>query len=167
MPTLTTSGATTAAGVSLILIPVVGLLLMAIPYGYLIYPLPLAVVVPAMFLSKWGFFAAVIPAVLFWAWSLQLFRGEAKLPLRSVALFWVLVGLTLLYFAVSWNYGVVWQGYTHILVVAALNLLSLYVLWRLLGDARARPSFRHNLLFHWALFAWLAWLAFPFLGESP
>jgi len=165
MLTFTTSNATTAAGLSLILIPIVGLLLMAIPYGYLIYPLPLAVLVPATLLARWGFLAAVFPALLFWAWSAHLFRGDAKLPLRSVILFWVLVGFSFLYFIVAWNDGVVWQGYAHVLVVIALNLLYGYFLWRLLANSRAQPSFRHNLLFHWALFAWLAWLAFPLLGE--
>jgi hypothetical protein len=35
---------------------------------------------------------------------------------------------------------------------------------------RALPkskSFASNLIFHWLLFAWLGWFAFPYLGESP
>jgi len=167
--TLTDSGATTAAGISLILLPVVGVLLMALPYpGYLLYPLPLVVAVPALLLGgPFSLLAGLIPALLFWAWSFHLFRGETKLPLRSVILFWVLVALTLLYFVISWRYGVVLQGYLHVFTVVGLNLTFIYVLWRFLNSAKREPSFRHNLFFHWALFAWLGWLAFPYLGEGP
>jgi hypothetical protein len=28
-------------------------------------------------------------------------------------------------------------------------------------------SFRNSLFVHWMLFAWLAWYAFPYLGELP
>lgn len=166
--TLTDSGATTAAGLSLIFVPVAGVLVMTLPYGYLLYPLPLVVAVPAMLLPGAStLLAGLIPALLFWAWSFHLFRGATRLPVKSAFLFWVLVALTLLYFAFSWSYGVVWQGYLHVFVVVGFNLVSIYILWRFLRNAKIQTSFRHNLIFHWALFAWLGWLAFPYLGEFP
>jgi hypothetical protein len=47
--------------------------------------------------------------------------------------------------------------------VAHCRLLSL-IFFRSLIVA---PSFRTNMFFHWILFAWLAWFAFPWLGELP
>jgi hypothetical protein len=60
-----------------------------------------------------------------------------------------------------------YQGIGYVVGVAAINVLC----WALLGvlafRARRRPSYGRSLMFHTALFAWLAWCAFPYLGELP
>jgi hypothetical protein len=166
--------ATVGAGAILIAVPLIGFAISqfvsSAPFVAILYPIPLLVAIPSiLFAGAWGhsaaYLAAFVPALLFWAWSVHLFRGEMNLPLRSVLFFWALVALTLVYFIGSWDFGVRHQGFVHVLGVAVLNVLALYVLWRLLKTARSKPTFRHDLSFHWALFAWLAWLAFPFLGE--
>ena len=164
---------TVAAGAALIVFPLGGFLaLMKMGtawYVQLIYPLPLLTVLPYMFLSyplNLGLAAWLIPSVVFWAWGFHLYRGNAKVPLRSEILFWLLAVLTVVYFSISWQYGARWQGYLHLLGVAVLNLAAILVLWRLLVRAKAAPSFGRNITFHWSLVAWLGWFAFPWLGEG-
>jgi hypothetical protein len=160
----------------LAIIPVIGIgslvLLEKIPLAPFLYPLPLFTALPFLFLSfnlgpLLAFAAIFVPTLVFWAWSINLFRGVSVVPGRSIILFWVLAALTVVYFISSWDYGVKWQGHAHVIAVLLLNVVAIYVLWRLLGQARSAPSFGHSFLFHWALFAWLAWFAFPFLGEMP
>jgi hypothetical protein len=172
--------ATVAAGTLLLTVPAIGFGILELaapipaepaPSFAILYPIPLLVAIPSiLFGGAWGhsaaYLAAFVPALLFWAWSVHLFRGEPNPPLRSVLLFWTLAALTFVYFIGSWDFGVRWQGYVHLLAVAVLNVVALYVLSRLLRTAKSTPLFRHNLIFHWALFAWLAWLAFPWLGEG-
>jgi hypothetical protein len=167
---------TIVGGSLLAIIPVVGigalLLLQAIPLGQFLYPLPLFTALPFLFLSLHlgplpAFAAIFVPTLLFWAWSFNLFRGASVVPRRSVILFWFLAALTVVYFVASWDYGVKWQGYEHVIAVLVLNVVAIYLLWRFLVQARSAPSFRHSFLFHWTLFAWLAWFAFPLLGEMP
>ena len=68
----------------------------------------------------------------------------------------------------GWRYGLKYEGddYTRFACVTsatcnAVLLLAFGAAWKL------RPSFTLNLVVHWLLFAWLAWYAFPYLGELP
>jgi hypothetical protein len=167
--------ATLIAGMLLPVFPAIGFglnyLTPSAPIVQILYPLPLVFAMPAiLFGGAWGHAAAILviplPSLLFWGWSVQLFRGEATLPLRSVLLLLALAILSIVYFVASWNFGVQWQGYPHLVSVTLLNALALVALWWLLRAARSKPLFRRSLTFHWALFAWLAWLAFPWLGEG-
>jgi hypothetical protein len=119
---------------------------------------------PAIFLSP---IAALMPAVLFWAWVPHLFRGETVIPSRSAVMLGVLTVLTPIWFVIGWDYGVRFQGSRHTVSMACLNALILVATWYLLRRGRNAPSFRASLRFHAALFAWLAWAAFPHLGEFP
>jgi hypothetical protein len=164
---------TLAAGAALVLFPMGGFLaLMAIGsawYGPFVYPLPLATALPFLLLSSplnLGHMSWILPSAFFWVWGIHLFRGSPKVPVRTEALFWLLVVLTVVYFAVSWKYGVTWQGYFHLISVTILNVVAILLLWGLLFRAKAVPTFNRNLAFHWALVAWLAWFAFPWLGEG-
>jgi hypothetical protein len=143
----------------------------SVPLAAILYPEPLLVAIPSLlFGGAWGhsaaYLAIFVPALLFWAWSVQLFRGEPNLPLRSALLFWALVALSAVYFVAMWEFGLQSQGNVHVVSVAAFNVAALVALWWLLTNARSKPLFRRSLGFHLALFAWLAWFAFPFLGES-
>jgi len=128
----------------------------------LLAPLPILVLLPLFALGLAGL---VVPAVFFWLWSSQLFRGESQVPRRSAVLLGVLTALTVPYFIVSWGFGVQYQGTRHAVVMAAANTIFLAALWWLLHRSRTRPSFTASLRFHAALFAWLSWCAFPNLGE--
>jgi hypothetical protein len=53
------------------------------------------------------------------------------------------------------------------MAICAINVAWLVSLWTILYSASKMRSFKTNLLFHAVLFAWLAWYAFPYLGELP
>ena len=164
---------TVAAGAALLVFPLGGFLaLMAIGnawYAPLVYPLPLATALPFLLLSgpsNLGYVSCLLPSVLFWILGAHLFRGSPKVPVWSQAFFGLVVVLTVIYFAMSWEYGLKWQGSFHLTAVAILNAISLLLLFGILYAARSVPTFTRNLAFHWALVAWLAWFAFPWLGEG-
>jgi hypothetical protein len=112
--------------------------------------------------------AVVLPTLLFFLWHPGLFRGEAKIPKRSYVFFLVATALNVVYFISSWKLGVQYQGIRYVQILCAIN-----VAWAgFLGFAFARTwkgknSFGFSLFLHWMLFAWLAWYAFPYLGELP
>jgi hypothetical protein len=53
------------------------------------------------------------------------------------------------------------------LAICAVNALWLVILWVILYRSSRLPSFWATLFFRAVLFAWLAWSAFPYLGELP
>ena len=127
-------------------------------------PLPLLVLIPIFAI---GFPGLLVPGFLFAAWSPQLFRGEGVVPRRSVVLLGVLTLLTVPYFVVSWEYGVEYQGLRHTVAVAVANAFVLAGAWVLLYRARRGATFMRSLVLHAVIFGWLAWCAFPSLGELP
>jgi hypothetical protein len=66
-----------------------------------------------------------------------------------------------------WGYGNEYQGHKYTEIICAINVGWIAVLWAVLLRASRLRSFGSNLLFHATLFAWLAWYAFPYLGELP
>jgi hypothetical protein len=120
----------------------------------------------AFLFSPW--LAVFAPVALFFAWNQAMFRGEAKIPRRSWVLLVVATALTVIWFVGGWRYGLEYQGLRHTRFVCAVNVIWLALLWTLFLATRKGPaSFKLNLLLHWILFAWLAWYAFPWLGELP
>ena len=130
----------------------------------IVSPYPFLVLAPFFLV---GHLAVVLPALLFWAWSPQLLAGESYVPKRSVALLGTLTIATPAYFLAGWRYGIRYDGLLHVIGVAVLNAAVLLILWVRLHRARSRPSFGASLAFHALLFGWLAWCAFPNLGELP
>lgn len=135
-------------------------------------PFSLPVVIPALLLGTvlpgplypLILASAVLP-VLFLLWSRPLFSGQVRIPLRSKVLALVLVGLSAVFLAASWSHGVRYQGMPHTLAIYAFNA-GLWFGLLLLERWNAKWfSFGTNLGFHWLLFAWLAWIAFPWFGE--
>jgi len=51
--------------------------------------------------------------------------------------------------------------------ICAINTVWTVAWWAILYRAWRASSFGMNLFFHAMLFAWLAWYAFPYLGELP
>ena len=160
---------TLAVGCGLV-VPASNLLLSGAPT--LLCPMPFLTVAPAFVLASlpsplpyWT--AVVVPSLLFFVWSPGLFRCQTQIPRRSWVLLSVLTALTVVWFIVSWKFGLEYQGHQFTRVVCAVNALWLVLLWLVLYQRWRHPSFTGNLLFHWILFAWLAWYAFPYLGELP
>jgi hypothetical protein len=165
---------TLVCGLGLIIPALIGLGWLGSGTPTLISPLPVITIVPAFLLASlfgsalWVKAAALLPTLLFFAWNPSLLRGEAIVPKRSYVLLLTAIVLSAAYFIVSWNSGIQYQGTRYVRTVCAINLA-----WSaLLGFTFARSwkragSFRQNLFLHCFLFGWLAWYAFPYLGELP
>jgi hypothetical protein len=135
----------------------------------LICPMPIITILPALFLASPGLYllAILVPALLFLAWNPGLFRGESQIPRRSWLLLIMLSALSIVYFVGSWRYGNQYQGHGYTVAICAVNGVWLVILWAILYRSARLSSFHANLFFHAALFSWLAWYAFPYLGELP
>jgi hypothetical protein len=160
--------ATMMAGLGLLVPASAGLIACNVPT--MLCPFPALTVLPAFLLSGRYFFraAVAIPMLLFFVWHPGLFRGEAIVPKRSYVLLAIAIVLSVVYFVVSWTWGLQYQGPQYAHVVCAVNVA--WVAFLLLAFARSWKvprSFGFNLFLHWMLFAWLAWYAFPYLGELP
>jgi hypothetical protein len=114
-----------------------------------------------------GPLALCTPAVLFLAWSHQLFRASERIPARSIVLLAILAAADAWVFSVGWDYGIRFQGRDSVMVSVGLNAVCVVGLFLLAAYSRTRPSFRRNLLYHAVLFSWLAVIALPYLGEWP
>ena len=162
---------TLVCGLSLLIPASVGLLLTGVPT--VLCPLPNLTVLPTVLLDAYLHRAAVfvslfVPAVLFLVWNPQLLRGAAKIPWRSYGLLGVATALSTYWFVVGWQYGLKYQGARYTYLVCAINVVWLLLLWAMfIRKLWSAPSFTANLFLHWALFAWLGWYAFPYLGELP
>ena len=115
-----------------------------------------------------GKVAVVVPMLFFFVWHPGLFRGEPKIPKRSYVLLLVAIFLGIADFVTSWNWGLHYQGPRHTYVVCAVNVVWAVFLTIFFIRAWRNPfTFKSSLFLHWMLFAWLAWYAFPYLGELP
>jgi len=157
---------TLQAGLALLVPASLGLLATGGPT--ILCPFPTFTILPAFLFSAAFPLAIIVPPLFFFAWNPALFRGESKTPRRTYALFGALIALSVAYFVASWGYGLKYQGKNYTMEIAAANVVWILVLSVLFILSRKRSSsFRFNLLLHWFLFAWLAWYAFPYLGELP
>ena len=161
---------TLIAGLGLLVPASVGLLASGVPT--ILCPLPTLTVLPAFLLSNWHLWkiAVILPTLLFFLWNPRLFTGAARIPRRTYLLFALASLLSVVYFIASWKLGLQYQGIRYVYVVAAMNILWVVFLgigfvrsWRKMSSS----SFTVSLFLHWMLFAWLAWYAFPYLGELP
>jgi hypothetical protein len=106
--------------------------------------------------------------LLFFVWHRGLFRGEARVPRRSYALPATVTILNAVYFNVGWKFGLQYQGAEYTRVVFMVNVGWATILVFAFGGTWTNgSSFKISLFLHWLLFAWLAWYAFPYLGELP
>ncbi len=131
-----------------------------------VYPLPLLVLIPALLGLRQ--LAVVLPVILFFLWNAELIKGATEIPKRTFTLLIVSTALDVVWLAVASRDGMAMQGAKYTYLVCAVNISWIIVLWLLfLRGRKATPTFKVNLLFHWILFMWLAWYAFPFFGELP
>jgi hypothetical protein len=160
VPTIDSVTATITAGLCLAIPALIGL---SGGEPTVLGPFPVLTMLPAFFVRSG---AVVVPILLFFAWNPGLFRGQEKVPKRSYWLLGTVIALSPMWFALSWTWGLHYQGARYTYTVCAGNVVWASLLVGLFVGFRNREaSFRTNLLLNWALFAWLAWYAFPFLGE--
>lgn len=138
-------------------------------------PLPsmLAILLTYPVLGRSSMAAGVLlMPVLFWGWMRFAVRPARRreqhvLPGHSIGLAILLFGLQVWWIAAGWNYGMRYQGRWHVHGLVSITGMWAVLLLVLAVAARWRSSARLGLLFHLALFTWLAWYAFPWLGELP
>jgi hypothetical protein len=143
-------------------------------------PLPLLVVLPGFFASGLpinhpGFpfhyevlaaLASIPISMAYLVWS-AFPVSASRIPIRSVILFALVVLLSLVFFFGSWSYGVTYQGFFHTCAIATINGAFVLAIALVLSFHKRSPTYALSLAFHWLLFLWLAWFAFPWLGELP
>ncbi|MBI3450592.1 MAG: hypothetical protein HY049_16980 [Acidobacteria bacterium] len=106
-----------------------------------------------------------VAAVAFWIVGVRLFLGHAVIPGYSLVLFGGVVLADAAWLAVNAEHGVLFQGAWHTAAVVSGNAIIASCLTWLAWSGRRQPAFWRSLAFHWGLFAWLSWYAFPYLGE--
>jgi hypothetical protein len=160
--------ATIAAGLGLLIPASLGLLVTNVPT--ILCPFPLITILSAFLLHGQGSFkaAVAVPTLLFFGWHPGLFRGDAKIPTRSHVLLIILILLSIVDFIAGWNWALQYQGAHYAYTVCAVNIAWAAFLALAFARTWKKPSsFAYSLFLHWMLFAWLAWYAFPYLGELP
>jgi hypothetical protein len=154
---------TLGSGLALLIPAAAGLLLAGVPTIFC--PLPALTVIPAFFI---GPAAVIMPTVLFFLWHPGLFKGDSKVPRRTYALVATGAVLSIVWFVGGWKWGLQYQGTRHVRFVCIANIAWLVFLGFAFAIGRKRvASFKRSLFLHWILFCWLAWYAFPYLGELP
>jgi hypothetical protein len=173
-PKLTSRLVTLGCGIGLVIPALIGLGWLGSGSPTLISPLPVLTIVPAFLLAGLfrdaAFFkiVSVLPTLLFLAWNPSLLRGEAKIPKRSYVLLSTAIVLSVAYFIASWKWGIQYQGIRYVHTICAINLVWIAFVGGVFALSLKRSSsFGLNLFLHWIFFAWLAWYAFPYLGELP
>jgi len=110
--------------------------------------------------------AMLFPTLCFFLWSPGLFHGETRTPKRSYVLLAALSISSVAWFVSGWQYGLDYQGARYTSIVAIINVVFVtFLIAAFFRNWSRGPSFKRNLILHWVLFAWLAWYAFPWLGE--
>ena len=147
-------------GLTLLIPASLGLLLSRVPTVFC--PFPALTVLPSFVLSSLHPAAVVVPPLLFFLWNPGLLRTESQLPKRSRWLLVAAVLLSVIWFVVGWKDGLHYQGVRYVYTLTLVNVAWIGLLSVMFARyRRSESSFKANLVFHWILFAWLAWYAFP------
>jgi hypothetical protein len=151
---------TIIAALALLVATVVSLL-QGVPKLWAPWPVPMVLLTILA-----GPLAFIAPAGAFLLWSKQLFRGEPRVPHRSLGALVILASLSIWYFASVWSEGILRYGFGYVGVAAATNATLVVVLSGLAIWTYRRPSFAFSMTFHFLLFFWQACYAFPYFGEG-
>lgn len=112
-----------------------------------------------------GYFAAIVPTVVFWGACHRLFKGNPKTPNYIMAISFILGALSIFWFIASWDHGLQYQGLIHTKTILILNVFLYLSSHVLLIWGKGRPSYSVTFCGQWLLFFWFTWVAFPWLGE--
>jgi hypothetical protein len=159
---------TLVCGLALLIPAWIGLFLRGFPT--ILCPMPALTVIPAFLLANAGLYriAIAVPVVFFFLWNPHLLRGRAEIPKRTYFLFVTTILLSIIWFVGGWKYGLEYRGSSFTYSVCVVNALWIALLCLLfIRSWKRNSSFPSSLALHWALFVWLAWYAFPYLGELP
>jgi hypothetical protein len=128
-------------------------------------PFSLTSIVSAFIFGVGGVLA--FNAVVFLAWHFFIARRTDAVPLPSVILFGVVVCLSGWWHVNGASYAVEYQGAGYTERMAIVNSTLVGVLVVALLANRVWPRAATSAVFHIGFFCWIAWGAFPWLGETP
>jgi hypothetical protein len=133
-------------------------------------PFPLAVVWPLLeadehFGNSFHFMAYLAVPAAFLLWSFHLLFARDEIPRRSWVVFPVAVVANAIWCISIARFGLDYHGLSYTLPVIAIAILLSLAIVRLMISARRRATWSINYTVHLIFFAWLAWYAFPWLGE--
>ncbi len=125
-------------------------------------PLPAWLLTPALR----GVPAWILPPLAFWALGFRLLRGEARIRFRACFLFSIAALWNLIWLCVALPRWEEMHVRAHAWIVLGANAAFCAALIHLLFLSERRPSFALGLAYHWLLFVWLGWYAFPYYGKA-
>ena len=129
-------------------------------------PFPLLVIFPAFL----GFPLPLIAFALSGAFALSQLPHFNSNPRQKPNLVFTIVlllitGLTALAIVAGWSYGIRYQGLFYCVFVTIANVVFAIAAWGLWWFTRTPDRYRSQVLFGFALFAWMSWYALPYMGE--
>lgn len=102
--------------------------------------------------------------IVFAVWSLPLLWGRV-VPSRSIVLLICTAVISSLWLIFGFRKGIHHQGFSYVTSVIVIGIGWWVLLGMLAFIAWRWPSMGRNYLLQVVLFIWLAWYAFPYLGE--
>ncbi|NLV67840.1 MAG: hypothetical protein GXY14_09215 [Spirochaetes bacterium] len=108
--------------------------------------------------------AGFIP-LFFYLYNIQVFKATAKIPVKSLILFFAILVSEFVYYFLSIKPGLKYQGDVFVYISILINVVFIGALLWLFYRNYKVPSYMTNLCFNFLLFFWLFWFAFPFFGE--
>jgi hypothetical protein len=129
--------------------------------------LPVFVMEPFITVSLGKLVTAMLVPIVFWLWCLPVLRGCPTVPRRSYVLLLCMMAMAVSALIYGFRFGVQYQGLGYVIGVVVISIAwwSSLIVFALV--ALRFPSNNRNIVFHAMLFTWLAWYAFPYLGELP
>jgi hypothetical protein len=106
-------------------------------------------------------------AIVYLAWSLPAIRGAPLIPRRSTVLFGLLSLLSVAWLGSGFSDAIKYQGWTHALWISFADLFLIGIAAGIHARNRATPTDLTFAGFHVAMFVWIGWVAFPWMGELP
>lgn len=111
--------------------------------------------------------ASFLPiAITSWFWQRHIRHGRTHAPKKSVVLVCLLVGFVPLYLIDSWSNGMLYREHEDARWMTIQAIVGLIVTVVVFAWNLRRPLLRTCIVFHTTLFAYLAWCAFPYFGET-
>jgi drug/metabolite transporter (DMT)-like permease len=108
---------------------------------------------------------ALVPGALYWVLARKAARRPERAKRVLLASAAVLAALSAWWYAVSWDYGLRYQGIGFIYLNLALGAAAVIGMGVIAVCWRSRPSPVLPMLFLWIEFVWALGCAFPWLGD--
>lgn len=110
----------------------------------------------------------LLPGIFFCLWCWPVIAERPMSRRRTLIAAATVASASAVWFCISWNYGVRYQGMRYTTTTALASVLFAVVIGGLLIVSRRRAaSSAYSLAVNFLVFAWAVTYAFPYLGELP